>query len=54
MTHGHELTVRAVDCDHPGQGSDSIWIGGPGALAMPAPPATNLAEVRGTIEVFAR
>jgi len=41
------FAVRADDCDDPGTGTDEIWIGGPGNLAMPSPASANLAPLSG-------
>ncbi len=41
------FSVRADDCSNPGTGTDKIWIGGVGKLAMPSPTSSNLAPLTG-------
>ncbi len=48
VTAGNQaFSVRADDCNNPGDGTDKIWIGGVGELAMASPADANLAELMG-------
>jgi predicted extracellular nuclease len=48
VTNGNmTFAVRADDCNNPGSGTDKIWIGGPGDLAMPSPARSHLAALTG-------
>jgi hypothetical protein len=46
-TGNNGFTVYAQDCNNPGTGPDSVWIGGPGEFAMPAPAGTNKQTLTG-------
>jgi hypothetical protein len=46
-TGNNTFALRADDCNNPGTGTDKIWIGGIGELAMPSPASSNLAPLTG-------
>jgi subtilisin family serine protease len=46
-TGNNPFTAYAEDCNNPGTGVDSMWIGGPGEFAMPTPAGSNKKTLNG-------